>query len=174
MYCSIDHFEVAGRRFPFGGRCSLYENVWKRKTRIAAAPDLVEQRSKLIFGQPNGASAAKGVRIGIPKALTMHSLFPLYSTFFTGLGMDVVLSDIDPRGELKSNAGFCFPAQIAHGAVLDLVQRGIELIFLPHLLRMPAARGVERNLPMSDHASESLFPGQGLPADSSALTVARF
>ena len=25
LYCSIDRFEVAGRRFPFGGRCSLYE-----------------------------------------------------------------------------------------------------------------------------------------------------
>jgi len=137
MYCSIDHFEVAGRRFPFGGRCSLYENVWKRKARVAAAPDLVEQRSMLIFGQPNGDSTATGLRIGIPKALTMHSLFPLYSTFFSGLGMDVVLSDIDPRGELKSNAGFCFPAQIAHGAVLDLVQRGVELIFLPHVMRMP-------------------------------------
>jgi predicted CoA-substrate-specific enzyme activase len=137
MYCSVDHFEVAGRRFPFGGRCSLYENVWKRKTRIAAAADLVEQRSQLIFGRSNGAGAAQGLRIGLPKALTMHSLFPLYSTFFTGLGMEVVLSDIDPRGELKSNAGFCFPAQIAHGAVLDLVQRGVELIFLPHLLRMP-------------------------------------
>lgn len=137
MYCSVDHFEVAGRRFPFGGRCSLYENVWKRKTRIAAAPDLVEQRSQLIFGRPNGAGLAKGRRIGLPKALTMHSLFPLYATFFTGLGMEVVLSDIDPRGELKSNAGFCFPAQIAHGAVLDLLQRGVELVFLPHLLRMP-------------------------------------
>ena len=137
MYCSVDHFEVAGRRFPFGGRCSLYENVWKRKARIAAAPDLVEQRSQLIFGRPNGAGPAKGPRIGLPKALTMHSLFPLYSTFFNGLAMEVVLSDIDPRGELKSNAGFCFPAQIAHGAVLDLVQRGVELIFLPHLLRMP-------------------------------------
>jgi len=138
MYCSIDHFEVAGRRFPFGGRCSLFENVWKRKTRVAAAPDLVEQRSQLIFGEPNAVGAANRVRIGVPKALTMHSLFPLYSTFFSGLDMDVVLSEIDPRGELKSNAGFCFPAQIAHGAVLDLVQRGIELIFLPHLLRMPA------------------------------------
>jgi len=137
MYCSVDHFEVAGRRFPFGGRCSLYENVWKRKSRIADAPDLVEQRSQLIFGRSNGAGATKGRRIGLPKALTMHSLFPLYSRFFTGLGMEVVLSDIDPRGELKSNAGFCFPAQIAHGAVLDLVQRGVELIFLPHLLRMP-------------------------------------
>ncbi|MBF8253889.1 MAG: putative CoA-substrate-specific enzyme activase, partial [Deltaproteobacteria bacterium] len=137
IYCSIDHFEVAGRRFPFGGRCSLYENVWKRKAHIAAAPDLVEQRSKLIFGRPAATIEAKVKRVGIPKALTTHSLYPLYSTFFSGLGMDVVLSDIDPRGELKSNAGFCFPAQIAHGAVLDLVQRGVELIFLPHVMRMP-------------------------------------
>ena len=76
-------------------------------------------------------------QIGIPKALTTHSLYPLYSTFFAGLGMEVVLSEVDPRGELKSNAGICFPAQIAHGAVFDLVQRGVELIFLPHVMRMP-------------------------------------
>ena len=36
---SIDRLEVAGRRFPFGGRCSLYENVWKRGSRQAPAPD---------------------------------------------------------------------------------------------------------------------------------------
>jgi predicted CoA-substrate-specific enzyme activase len=137
LYCSIDHFEVAGRRFPFGGRCSLYENVWKRKSRRAAAADLVEQRSKLLFGRAMRAAPVKGGSIGIPKALTTHSLYPLYSTFFSALGLEVVLSDVDPGGELKSNAGFCFPAQIAHGAVLDLVQRGVERIFLPHLMRMP-------------------------------------
>jgi predicted CoA-substrate-specific enzyme activase len=141
LYCSIDHFEVAGRRFPFGGRCSLYENVWKRKSRKAPAADLVEQRSKLLFGRPMNVAPADGSRIGIPKALTAHSLYPLYSTFFSVLGMEVVLSDVDPGGELKSNAGFCFPAQIAHGAVLDLVQRGVELIFLPHLMRMPQCNG---------------------------------
>ena len=137
LYCSIDHFEVAGRRFPFGGRCSLYENVWKRKSRMAAAPDLVEQRGKLLFGRATNGAASNANRIGIPKALTTHSLYPLYSTFFSGLGMEVVLSEVDPRGELKSNSGFCFPAQIAHGAVLDLVQRDVKLIFLPHVMRMP-------------------------------------
>jgi hypothetical protein len=30
LYCSIDRFQVAGRRFPFGGRCSLYEHLWKK------------------------------------------------------------------------------------------------------------------------------------------------
>lgn len=52
MYCSIDRFEVAGRRFPFGGRCSLYENVWKRKARTAAALDLVEKRAGVLFQSP--------------------------------------------------------------------------------------------------------------------------
>jgi predicted CoA-substrate-specific enzyme activase len=139
LYCSIDRFEVAGRRFPFGGRCSLYENVWKRKSRTAAAADLVEQRAGLLFGgapdKPNGGRP----RIGLPRALTTHSLHPLYAAFFDGLGVDLVLSEVDSRGELKSNSGFCFPAQIAHGAVLDLARRGLDLVFLPHVTRMPQA-----------------------------------
>ncbi len=137
MYCSIDRFEVAGRRFPFGGRCSLYENVWKRRARTATAPDLVQQRTELLFGRSTDATAGGGPRIGIPRALTTHSLHPLYATFFAGLGMDVVLSEVDPRGDLKSNSGFCFPTQIAHGAVLDLARRGLNLVFLPHVVRMP-------------------------------------
>ena len=175
MYCTIDRFEVAGRRFPFGGRCSLYENVWKRKARTAAAQDLVEKRAEVLFqvtpmkpaatpkhervertywgvgpayesakafvreslGRTTAAAVASGTRIGIPRALTTHSLFPLYATFFSRIGMEVVLSDVDPRGDLSSHSGFCFPAQIAHGAVLDLVKKGVGLIFIPHVVRMP-------------------------------------
>ena len=175
MYCTIDRFEVAGRRFPFGGRCSLYENVWKRKARTAAAQDLVEKRAEVLFqvtpmrpaatpkherverqywgvgpayesakafvreslGYSSDTTVASDTRIGIPRALTTHSLFPLYSTFFTGIGMEVVLSDVDPRGDLSSHSGFCFPAQIAHGAVLDLVKKNVGLIFIPHVVRMP-------------------------------------
>ena len=81
--------------------------------------------------------SVRETRIGIPRALTTHSLFPLYSTFFSVLGMEVVLSAVDPRGDLRSHSGFCLPAQIAHGAVLDLAQRGVRLVFLPHVVRMP-------------------------------------
>jgi predicted CoA-substrate-specific enzyme activase len=174
MHCSIERFEVDGRKFPFGGRCSLFESVWKRKARIEPAPDLVEQRSAVIYGVPrhldavqrqepktraywdvgpaleaarsfleesfgysNGKAQFTETRIGIPRALTTHSLFPLYSTFFTVLGMEVVLSGIDPRGDLKSHSGFCLPAQIAHGAVMDLAQNGMRLVFLPQVARMP-------------------------------------
>jgi predicted CoA-substrate-specific enzyme activase len=174
MVCSIERFEVAGRKFPFGGRCSLYENVWKRKSRVAPAPDLVERRAAIVygvpkpnakepiqepkkrdywdvgpafeaarsfleesFGQPNAKPRIAETRIGIPRALTTHSLFPLYSSFFSALGMEVVLSAVDPRGDLKSNSGFCLPAQIAHGAVFDLAQKNVRLVFLPELARMP-------------------------------------
>ena len=138
LYCSIDRFEVAGRKFPFGGRCSLYDNVWKRNARTAAAPDLVARRAALLFERPaGGVAAGTPGRVGLPKALTTHSLYPLYATFFRSLGMEVVLSEIDPRGELKSNAGFCLPAQIAHGTVMDLVEKGVGPVFLPHVTHLP-------------------------------------
>ena len=144
LYCGIDRFDVAGRTFPFGGRCSRFESVWKRKSQTDPAPDLVDRRAEILLasqqsGAPSseGRAAAGGARVGIPRALTTHSLFPLYATFFTELGLDVVLSDVDPGGDLKSHSGFCFPVQIAHGAVLDLARRGVDRVFLPHVIRMP-------------------------------------
>ncbi len=174
--CSVDRFEVGGRRFPFGGRCSRFENVWKRRVPTAAAPDLVEQRAAVLFDAVQERIAARppaepprprnqaeqtldsaraffedalarasgavpalppGTRIGLPRALTTHSLFPLYATFFSEAGFEVVLSAVDPDGELKAYAGFCFPVQIAHGAVLDLARHDVPVVFLPHVTRMP-------------------------------------
>jgi predicted nucleotide-binding protein (sugar kinase/HSP70/actin superfamily) len=75
------------------------------------------------------------------QALLTHSLYPLFSTFFSVLGIETILSGVDPQGELKSNAGFCFPVQIAHGAVLDLARRGVNQIFLPQVMHMRQLNG---------------------------------
>jgi predicted nucleotide-binding protein (sugar kinase/HSP70/actin superfamily) len=93
----------------------------------------------VLFAGPAGVPANAGASIGIPKALLTHSLHPLFSTFLSGLGIQTVLSGVDPQGELKSNAGFCFPVQIAHGAVLDLARNGMNRIFLPQVMHMPEA-----------------------------------
>jgi predicted nucleotide-binding protein (sugar kinase/HSP70/actin superfamily) len=138
LYCSIDRFQVAGRRFPFGGRCSLYEHLWQRRTRAADAADLVSERSKILFGTPLPAPPPGAKRVGIPKALTTHSLYPLYAAFLSRLEVEIVLSGVNPKGDLKTHSGFCFPTQIAHGAVLDLIERGVDWIFFPQVARMPS------------------------------------
>lgn len=138
-HCTIDRFEVAGRKFPFGGRCNRFESAWKLTDRQTEEVNLVDARNRLIYLPV--APVAGMRRIGIPRALTTHRLYPLYATFFAQLKMDVVLSNVDPAGWLKTNSAFCFPMQIAHGAVLDLVKGGTTLIFLPQVSRMPNTLG---------------------------------
>jgi len=129
-------------------RGPLFDQVGRCGDSGLPLPDILEQAAAATayeaaksfleesLGYPIAEPPVHGIRVGIPRALTTHSLFPLYSTFFAELGMEVVLSDVDPRGDLRSHSGFCFPAQIAHGAVLDLVRRGVRLVFLPRCKRL--------------------------------------
>ena len=213
MYCSIDRFEVAGRHFPFGGRCSLFEHVWKRSKRTVVVPDLVEERGALLFHPAAGhdgndgftcirTGLAVGVgtirgrrqdisrrsfwphrqratptqrrRVGVPRALTTHSLHPMYAAFFTGIGMEVVLSGIDAEGELKSNSGFCFPAQIAHGAVLDLARQQVDLVFLPHITRMPHPSACRDSLLCPITQASPYFLAKAFPQIADSVARARF
>ena len=108
-------------------------DYWDVGPALEAARSFLEES----FGQPTAKPRITETRIGIPRALTTHSLFPLYSSFFSALGMEVVLSGLDLRGDLKSNSGFCLPAEIAHGAVYHLAQKNVRVVFLPQLARMP-------------------------------------
>ena len=85
-------------------------------------PILVEQTEpRLLFRSASQWPSSHGTaqpRIGIPRALTTHSLHPLYATFFSALGMEVVLSGVDPRGELKVECRLLLP-----GA--DRARRGV-------------------------------------------------
>ncbi|MFX0095739.1 MAG: acyl-CoA dehydratase activase, partial [Candidatus Hodarchaeota archaeon] len=147
-YCEIERYEVGERRFPFGGKCSKYENRWKNIQESYEVDDFVDKRNKLIFEElePKSSTVKSHSQnnlpkftIGIPRALTAHFLFPLYYSFFNELGMNVIVSDIHPDGEFKTKAPFCFPIQIAHGAVLDLIEQNesLDYIFLPQIQRMP-------------------------------------
>ncbi|MCG3218396.1 MAG: hypothetical protein KAR35_05300, partial [Candidatus Heimdallarchaeota archaeon] len=137
-YCSIERYIVGGRKFPFGGLCSKYEYQWKGSAKIVEEDDLVSIRNELIFGEEllNQNDATNGI-IGVPRALLTHSLYPLYARFFKELGFKVVLSGIDDEKEIITNAPFCYPVQIAHGAVLDLVKKGIKTVFVPHVNLLP-------------------------------------
>ena len=79
--------------------------------------------------------------MGIPRALWFWEFFPFFRAFFEGCGFEVVLSaPSSPStvhdGVESTAAETCFPVKLAHGHVLDLVERfKPDFVFLPSILR---------------------------------------
>ncbi|MDY0000141.1 MAG: acyl-CoA dehydratase activase, partial [Polyangia bacterium] len=146
--CSIRRLEVGGRGYPFGGRCSLYTNQRKkRKIRAAEAVDYTEERSRMLFEEfappPGGFVARSPHLVGIPMAFSVHSLWPFYSWYFHALGVRTLISTkILPEGIARQESNYCFPAEIAHGAIQDVLDQGVDFIFLPHFRDMPSLEEV--------------------------------
>ncbi len=78
--------------------------------------------------------------IGIMRSFLTHSLAPLYTNFFSELGLKVIVADaIDPQGIARIEAAFCLPVEISHGSFLNLLNKKLDYIFLPHIMELPAA-----------------------------------
>ncbi|HHV71574.1 MAG TPA: CoA activase, partial [Clostridia bacterium] len=149
--CKIAILRIDGKDYPFGGACNKYVNLVHNLDEIAQAEDLVQLRERLVFDKYAGRLPEKlkpvAKKIGLLKSLLTNTLYPLYSNFFTELGLDVVLADkIDPAGIEKRGAAFCFPVEISHGMLADLLkQKDLDYIFLPHVKGL----NVENNIPIS-------------------------
>jgi predicted CoA-substrate-specific enzyme activase len=160
--CAIRRIEVGARRYPFGGRCSLYTNQ-RKKRKTDEVVDYTEERARMLFeefGLPAAASATRGPEfaasppstngtghdspvVGVPRCFSIHSLWPFYSWFFHSLGVKVELSTaIVPAGIARQESNYCFPAEIAHGAIQDVLDRGADYLFLPHFRDMPTLEKV--------------------------------
>ncbi len=142
--CSIRNLAVDGRRYPFGGRCSRFTGLRRRgPTEGPQAVDHVAWRSEEVFTRSvPGAETLKprtSQVVGVPLALSVHSLWPFYARFFHELGVRAVLSErVVPEGVARQESSYCFPVEIAHGAIQDLVDRRVDFLFLPHFRDMPS------------------------------------
>ena len=146
--CSIRRMEVGDRRYPFGGRCSLYTNQRKkRKIKASEVTDYTRVRSRMLFEEfaPDPATLAPKTDavVGVPMAFSVHTLWPLYAWFFHELGVRIAPStEIRPEGIAKQESNYCFPAEIAHGAIQDVLEKGVDYVFLPHFRDMPTLEDV--------------------------------
>ncbi|HIC91407.1 MAG TPA: CoA activase [Syntrophaceae bacterium] len=140
--CEIKRVSMEGEKSLFyGGRCEKYER--KRGLSESNLPDLFEERDDLLlsFAKVGKNRDSHRGRIGIPRALHFHDILPFWGTFFTELGFEVVLSDptnkqIIRQGIEKIVVETCFPVKVAHGHVLNLLEKGIDKIFLPSTITM--------------------------------------
>lgn len=124
------------RRFVSGNRCERGAGNAPQDL-----PNLYAFKYRRLFEPyvPLSAEDARRGSIGIPRALNMFENYPLWFTLFTQLGFRVELSapsskDMFYKGyETIPSQTVCYPAKLAHGHIIDLVERGIKYIFFPCL-----------------------------------------
>ncbi|MDR2475761.1 MAG: acyl-CoA dehydratase activase-related protein, partial [Bacteroidales bacterium] len=78
--------------------------------------------------------------IGIPRILNMFENFPFWETLFTACGFTV---EISRRSTMKMyerglssvmSDNICFPAKLAHGHIIDLIEKKVDRIFFPFVV----------------------------------------
>ncbi|MCR5793328.1 MAG: acyl-CoA dehydratase activase-related protein, partial [Lachnospiraceae bacterium] len=123
------------RTFISGNRCERGLGKEKNKDNI---PNLYEYKNKRLFGyEPLSAEKAYRGKVGIPRVLNMYENYPFWYTFFTELGYQVVLSPASSRKiyelgiESIPSESECYPAKLAHGHIMWLLNKGLKYIFYP-------------------------------------------
>lgn len=131
---TINRFS-GGRQFITGNRCERGIGKEKNKEKI---PNLFEYKLKKLFDyQPLAEEDATRGVVGIPRVLNMYENYPFWYTCFTKLGFRVILSPESSHKiyelgiESIPSESECYPAKLAHGHIMWLIQNGIKDIFYP-------------------------------------------
>ena len=142
--CEIRKVTVEGEKpIYYGSRCEKYE-LEKKKSRAEGIPNLFAEREKLLhklFIEPDENVKKSSTKIGIPRMLLFHEVYPLWHAFFKHLGMEPVLSDKTNKRIIHSGietvpAETCFPAKVAHGHIENLIEKEIDYLFMPSIINM--------------------------------------
>ncbi len=131
---TITEFD-GGRRLVSGNRCERGEG---KALASETLPNLVKYKySRLFSYAPTPKDKAKRGVMGIPRALNMYEKYPLWFTVLTELGFSVMLSKRSDHKLFEKgmstipSESVCYPAKLAHGHIIDLIERGATSIFMP-------------------------------------------
>ncbi len=78
------------------------------------------------------------MQIGIPRALSYYDFYPFWYGFFSGLGIEIVLSDVTTKQTMSRGSSVvvpetCLPVKVYVGHILNLLDKGIDKIFVPSI-----------------------------------------
>ncbi|MBZ5537094.1 MAG: acyl-CoA dehydratase activase [Acidobacteriia bacterium] len=137
-YCDMKEFLIEGERSYWGDQCS---DKFRKRTvsdRQPVIEDLIEYREAL-FEKVLVPRGGDRLIVGIPRAMFFYESFPFWGTYFQELGFDLVVSPSTDRkmaatGEELAIAQPCFPVQVAHGHVQELLNQKVDFILLPNAI----------------------------------------
>ena len=135
-YCCLTVSKFGNKNsYISGNRCEKGAGITQKENTL---PNLVKYKYQRIFDYtPLKKEEAKRGVIGIPRVLNMYEDYPFWFTFFTTLGFSVVISEHTNRKtyekgiESMPSESVCFPAKLAHGHIISLIQKGVKTIFYP-------------------------------------------
>jgi len=137
--CEIKEFIIEGERTYWGDKCSERYRKRAKVERQPVLPDLMALRRELLLGGYEEGKGGRRGSVGIPRSMYTYDRFPFWRAFFEELGFSVVLSDetnreIIEKGIEAAVAEPCFPIKVAHGHILNLVDKGVDYIFQPNVI----------------------------------------
>ena len=106
--CEINIMIINGKKFTFGGVCNKYYNLIHHLTYDSVKLNYVKKRQAWVFNNPPSTtipSTERRKRVGLSRSYLTNRFYPLYSSFFTHLGYDVVLSE---KVEVSTTASLLF------------------------------------------------------------------
>ncbi|OOM79560.1 activator of (R)-2-hydroxyglutaryl-CoA dehydratase [Clostridium puniceum] len=122
--------------FISGNRCE--RGLGLERPKEDKLPNLYEYKYKRTFNyKPLKKEEAKRGVIGIPRVLNMYENYPFWFTLLTSLGFSVKLSKPSSKKiyelgiETIPSESACYPAKLAHGHIIDLINSGVKNIFYP-------------------------------------------
>ncbi len=140
--CEITRVRVEGKTYPFGGACNRWYNLRSHLRVDVDKLDFVKKYEKTIFGDGHITPARSGTvenlpAVGMNKSFFTNSYYPLYAHFFWLLGFRVLLPEVsEEEGVAYKGAAFCYPAELAHGFLMNLLKKNPDYLFLPQLKGM--------------------------------------
>jgi predicted nucleotide-binding protein (sugar kinase/HSP70/actin superfamily) len=145
-HCEINKVTIEGESpLHYGSRCEKFD-INLSSGSDYDLPDLFAEREQLLLHSYRRINELprNAPRVGIPRALLFHELFPLWHGILSELGCEIILSErtnkqIMHDGSEHSVAETCFPMKIALGHVLDLVKKEIDYVFLPNVINLEKA-----------------------------------
>lgn len=175
--CQVFRYRFAnGKDYYSGNRC---EKVFTNGAKEELGANAYHFKNDLLFGRAARQVEHPVLTLGISRSLNMYENFPFWHTLFTACGIQVCLSDdsdfkaYERSARMVMSDNICFPAKLVHAHVQNLMDRGVDRIFLPFVIF--ERKGNEQNsynCPVVTGYSEVIksVQGTGIPIDSPAIS----
>ncbi|MEO5356443.1 MAG: acyl-CoA dehydratase activase [Nitrospirae bacterium YQR-1] len=156
--CNIQQMQINQSLIHCGGICGRYDSIVydigmssvggspsspQRCRPGTATLELIESLNKLFNNLSISCPEKPEGSIGFPRGLLFYEYFPLWNSFFTRAGFQVIISGPSTRSLIERGMPYvtvetCLPMKVYHGHVLELKDRGCNTIFVPGHVNIPS------------------------------------